>query len=333
MRATLKFLSEKSGLSITAISLILNDKPVRVAPEKKKLVKELAAKYNYKPNMTAVALVTRKTKTIGLILPDIVNPFFAVVASEIDKKFHDAGYNIILCNTNSDTSLENQYVEMLDEKRVEALVICASDERKPCDLSGFYEQGIPVIFFDRYYEDSKLVVSIDNAEGARQAVKYLIDNGHRNIAMITGPLNYRSAQARLDGYKCAFENSGIEINDNHIVVGDYTFAGGKAAAEKILKYKEVSAIFASNDLMAYGVIKELSDKGKKIPDDISVVGFDDLNFSQMLRTPLTSVKQNLKELAESVFELTMKAMSGHIAPVHKVIKTRLVERESVKNLS
>ena len=146
MRATLKFLSEQSGLSIAAISLILNDKPVRVSPEKKILVKNLAKQYNYKPNMTAVALVTKKTKTIGLILPDIVNPFFAVVASEINQKFHDAGYNIILCNTNNDIDLENKYAGMLEEKQLEALIICASDENHQCDLSGFYDQNIPVIF-------------------------------------------------------------------------------------------------------------------------------------------------------------------------------------------
>lgn len=330
MRATLKFLSEQSGLSITAISLILNDKPVRVSPEKKKLVKELAEKYNYKPNMTAVALVTKKTKTIGLILPDIVNPFFAVVASEIDKKFHDAGYNIILCNTNNDISLENQYVGMLEEKQVEALIICASDENRQCNLNGFYEQGIPVVFFDRYYKDSQLVVSIDNTEGARQAVKYLIDNGHSNIGMITGPLDYRSAQSRLDGYKTALSDAGLELNEKYIVVGDYTFEGGKSAALKIGKFEEITAVFASNDLMAYGAIKGFSDSGKRIPEDISVIGFDDLNFSQMLRIPLTSVKQNLKELAASVFDLTMQAMKGNVVPAHKVIKTKLVERESVK---
>lgn len=137
MKATLKFLSEQSGLSITAISLILNNKPVRVAPEKKKLVQELAKKYNYRPNLTAVALVTKRTKTIGLILPDIVNPFFAVVASKIDKKFHEAGYNIILCNSNSETASENQYIRMLDEKQVEALIICASNENEQCDLTTF----------------------------------------------------------------------------------------------------------------------------------------------------------------------------------------------------
>ena len=331
MRATLKFLSEQSGLSIAAISLILNDKPVRVSPEKKILVKNLAKQYNYKPNMTAVALVTKKTKTIGLILPDIVNPFFAVVASEINQKFHDAGYNIILCNTNNDIDLENKYAGMLEEKQLEALIICASDENHQCDLSGFYDQNIPVIFFDRYYADSNYIVSIDNTEGARQAVKYLIENGHQNIAMITGPLSYRSARTRIDGYKEALVEAGLQVNEDYIVVGDYTFDGGQRAAKIIGEFDEVTAVFASNDLMAYGAMKEFSDSGKNVPNDISIVGFDDLNFSQMLRTPLTSVKQNLKELAENVFGLTMRAINGHVAPTHKVVATNLIERDSVVN--
>ncbi|MBQ9107209.1 MAG: substrate-binding domain-containing protein [Clostridia bacterium] len=186
-------------------------------------------------------------------------------------------------------------------------------------------------FFDRYYADSNYIVSIDNTEGARQAVKYLIENGHQNIAMITGPLSYRSARTRIDGYKEALVEAGLQVNEDYIVVGDYTFDGGQRAAKIIGEFDEVTAVFASNDLMAYGAMKEFSDSGKNVPNDISIVGFDDLNFSQMLRTPLTSVKQNLKELAENVFGLTMRAINGYVAPTHKVVATNLIERDSVVN--
>lgn len=332
MRTTLKFLGEKSGLSIAAVSRILNNKPIRVSDEKKRLVLELAKKYNYRPNMTAVALVTKKTNTIGLILPDIENPFFAIVASELNKFFYEKGYNIILCNLNNRDDALFQYIRMLEEKQVDALIICVSDEKNECDLSVFYEQNIPIVFFDRYYASARLVVSIDNENGAEQAVRHLIDNGHREIAMITGPKNYKSATARINGYKNALRKAGIKINDNLIIDGGYTFEGGVEAAKKIIAQKCVTAIFASNDLMAYGAIKAMSENSLRVPDDISIVGFDDLLYSQMLGTPLTSIRQNVDELAQNVFDLTIVAMKSGLEDTHRVVQTKLVMRDSVKNI-
>lgn len=332
MRTTLKFLSEKSNLSTSAVSLILNNKPVRVSAEKKELVKELAKTYRYRPNRTAIALVTKKTQTIGLMLPDIVNPFFATVAGELDKLFADSGYSLVLCNLHNSADAQKKYLRTLEEKRVDALIVCVTDEKDECDMSTFYDGGVPVIFFDRFYPGAELVVSIDNSEGARQAVGHLVAHGHRNIAIITGPKNYRSATSRIEGYKKALADAGIEINEDYILDGDYTFEGGVRAAEKIIARPEVTAVFAGNDLMAYGAIKKLQENGVRVPDDVSFVGFDDLVFSEMISPPLTSVRQNFEELAARIYDITMRALSSDIGKVHEVVKTRLVVRGSVKKI-
>ncbi|HRT69019.1 MAG TPA: LacI family DNA-binding transcriptional regulator [Bacilli bacterium] len=334
MAVTLKFLSEKANLSTTTVSLILNGKNVRVSEAKKKRVLQLAKEYNYIPNSLAVGLVTKKTKTIGLIIPDISNIFFAEIAKNIEQEANLKGYSVILCNTNDKLSEEIKYANLLFSKGVDALVICPAIEAvdRFDYINKYIDARKGVIVFDRFFS-GMLCSSVitDNLNGSIDAVKYLIKKGHTKIGCITGPLNSYSARLRIEGYKKALQDENIEINEDLIVAGDYKFESGYHQGLKIME-KDITAVFVCNDLMAYGFYHAAKKLGKKIPHDISIIGFDDLLFSSMLDVPLTSVKQNIPAISSNISMLLDKLLAGDLEINNIVLPTIITERNSVKEI-
>ncbi len=334
MSVTLKFLSEKANLSITTVSLILNGKDIRVSEEKKQHVLQLAKQYNYIPNSLAVGLVTKKTKTIGLIIPDISNIFFAEIAKNIEQEANMKGYSVILCNTNDKLSEEIKYANLLYSKGVDALVLCPAIETigEFYHIDKFIDAQKGVIVFDRFFSGMHCSsVITDNLNGSIEAVNYLIDKGHKKIGCITGPLNSYSARLRIEGYKKALQDANIELNEEVVVAGDYKFESGYLQGLKIME-KDVTAVFVCNDLMAYGFYHAAKKIGKKIPNDISIIGFDDLLFSSMLDVPLTSVKQNINAISSNISILLDKMLTGDLKIKNIVLPTMITERNSVKDM-
>ncbi|MDD3170987.1 MAG: LacI family DNA-binding transcriptional regulator [Bacilli bacterium] len=334
MTVTLKFLSEKANLSITTVSLILNGKNVRVSEEKKKLVLQLAKEYNYVPNSLAVGLVTKKTKTIGLIIPDISNTFFAEIAKNLEQEANAKGYSVILCNTNDKILEEIKYANLLFSKGVDALIVCPAIESADNFkyINKFIEAGKGVIVFDRFFEGMPCSsVIADNLNGSAEAVKYLIDNGHQKIGCITGPINSYSARIRVEGYKKALCEAKIEFNNELILSGNYQFESGYLQGLELIK-KDITAVFVCNDLMAYGFYRAVKKMGKRIPQDISVVGFDDLLFSSMLDVPLTSVRQNIIAISSNIIRLLEKILNGDMSIENVVLPTSISKRSSVRKI-
>jgi len=331
MRTTLKFLAEEANLSTTAVSLILNGKNVRVSKEKKQKVLDLAEKYNYTPNSLAVGLVTKKTNTVGLIVPDIANAFFAEIAKNLERSLSYNGYSLILCNTNDNLSEEIKYAQLLLAKDVDALIVCPTIQSVENSkyIKSFIESGKKVVAFDRYSDDMPCsTVAGDNFLGSRQAVEYLIKKGHRRIGCIGGPADSYSAKLRIKGYMDALNDNGIKIDEKIIRQGDYKFDSGYEQGLELLK-TDITAAFVCNDLMAYGFYRAVTEKNKIVPDDISVIGYDDLFFSSMLDVPLTTVKQNTESFSNEICRL----MNKNDDIEHVLIKTRIIERESVKDLN
>ncbi|MEG1705869.1 MAG: LacI family DNA-binding transcriptional regulator [Clostridia bacterium] len=307
MRATLKTLSEQSGLSKTTISLILNNKEVRVSPEKRKAVLELAEKYDYSPDAIAVGLVSKKTKTVGVLIPDITNPFFAELAKNIERDLFDIGYDMILCNTGDNADEQKKYASLLLGRRIDALLFCLTNDsiHNYSFIEKFKEQKTPVVAFDRYIENSDIsFVAVDNLKGVEEAVDYLISAGHKKIGCITGSKSSISASQRLVGYQNALAKAGIEFDSKLVECGDYNFEGGYSACKRILS-NDITALFVCNDMMAYGAYKAVDESGKKIPNDISIIGFDDLFFSSMLTVSLSSVKQNTQQMSKKICEIML----------------------------
>ncbi len=334
MRVTLKWLSGQCGLSPTAVSLILNNKEVRVSGEKKKLVLELAKKHNYVPNSVAVGLVTKKTKIIGFLIPDVTNLFFAEIAKNVEQELGEKGYSIMLCNTNDNVKEENKYVDLLLSRGVDALIFCTANNSLSGNyiLEKFSENKIPCVAFDRYFPDMDCpVIATDDTLGAKLAVEHLIEMGHKKIGCITGPAISASAQRRFEGYRSALLGAGIEIVQDRIENGDYQFESGYQKG-KLLLQRDITALFLSNDMMAYGFYKAAQEANMRIPQDISVTSFDDLLFSSMLSVPLTSVRQDTKQLSAKICEVVSARLKGEKQTNLYLYKPDLIKRQSVKEL-
>ncbi len=333
MRITIKDIAKMSGLSITSVSLILNGKDVRVSQEKRDNVLSIAKQYGYIPNSYAVGLVTRRTNTVGLIIPDISNMFFSQVAKYMEKNFKEHGYRLILCNTDDSAEEERNYMKMM-LSQVDALVICRANENVDSpDISGFKKNGIPVVAFDRYDENMHCpVVATDNKTAVKEAIKHLVSLGHRRIACITGPVNSFSYASRFDGYKEALSEEGIEFDDRLVRNGDYRFESGFDCTMSLLK-ENPTVIFAFNDMMAYGGFKAIEQSGLRVPEDVSVLGFDDLMFSSMLSVPLSSVRQDVEGMCDKTCDIIYSALDGNAVDNSVTLfKASPVYRESVRKI-
>ncbi len=296
---------------------------------------KLAKEYNYKANSLARALATKKTNIIGLIVPDITNYFFAETALYIESKLKEHGYSLILCNTADHAVEEKKYIDLLLSYGVDGLLICISHESLFDEtlIKRLEKLDIACVAFDRFTENLPFpYVSIDNVHGSKLATEYLINNGHHKIGFIGGPQNVLSANKRLEGYKASLKEANIPFNNDYARIGHYQFDGGYSAGLSLLKETDVTAVFVANDMMAYGFYKAARELGRKIPEDISVIGFDDLLFSTTLDVPLTTMKQSTDELALNVCDILLKKLNKQKHPAKVILSPRLTVRNSVKKV-
>ncbi len=330
MSITIKDIAEKAGVSITTVSKIINKKDDDISDKTKNKVLKVIDEYNYIPSALATGLVTKKTNTIGLLLPDISNAFFAELARGVEDGANCEGYNVILCNTDDDPEKENQYLSVLKSKHVDGIVFLSTALSNHSAIRELNSKGFPVIVLDRAFDDEDmLAVFIDNVMGGYLATKHLIEFGHKAIGCITGPLKPKLALQRLEGYKKALEEAHIGFNEELIYEGNFKTKSGELGAKKLLK-AGVTAIFASNDMMAYGVYKAVHDEGMSIPHDVSVVGFDDIFLSEILSPPLTSVKQPTYEMGiMSAAMLIKKIKNEELKQLRVEYKPTLSVRKSV----
>jgi LacI family transcriptional regulator len=333
MKLTIKDIARMAEVSTATVSMILNSKDGNISTVTREKVLRIVKENNYIPNTMARSLVTRQTKTIGLVIPDIVNPFFPELARGAEDKASEAGYSIIYCNTDDDLEKEEKYINMLAEKMVDGIVFTHSAKRTN-GLSPIDRGNIPVILIDRDLESSNVKgkVLVDNLEGAYKAVKHLIDKGYKKIAFITGALTSTTAKDRLAGYRKALEDSGIEYNNNYIRAGQYKSEWGLTAVKQLLdEGLDFDAVFCGNDLIAISVIKLLKSKGYNIPNDVGVLGFDDIYMASVVEPGLTTIKQPNYEMGYKAVELLIEVLekSGEAAEQKTIIlDTELIVRKS-----
>lgn len=332
---TLKDVAISCGVSSTAVSLVLNNKPSNLSEKTKELIKETAAKLGYRPDPTARSLATKKTNTIGVIIPDISNAFFSEAVRHIQVELSKYGYDMFLCNTEEKYANDLKYLELLISRNVDGLILTMSAESLTMDhqdtiKSMLKESKIPYVLFDRFFEGNESKVYVDNEASGYEMTKHLLQNGHTNIGVITGPLVLNSSRDRLKGVKRALKESGIELEKDNVVTGFYDMETGRIGGKKLLN--QVSAIFAFNDLQAFGVIETAKQLNKQIPQDVSLVGFDDIFYSAILETQLTTVRQPIYDMSKAISDLLMKMVSD--IEHHEVIKLPavLIQRNSVKKI-
>lgn len=337
-RATIRDIAVKAGVSITTVSLVLNGKELRIASATKKKIIRIANELNYRPNQLAVGLITKKTNTIGLIVPDISNTFFGELAKGAEKEASSCAYNIILCNTNDNPDKDVEYLNILLDRGVDAVIMVpsansADSMAKKC-LTLMEQCQKPLVLVDRIKMGEKHTsISVDHEQGGYIATKYLIENGHTRIGCITGPLGMLNSRLRFLGYKKALKDSDIRFQAKYVEEGNYHVEDGERLAEGLFENK-VTAIFAFNDLMAYGVYKAAAKLGCRMPEDISVVGFDDLFYSSIMEVPLTTIHQPSYEIGEAAVRRIAELVKDENTKKEAIIfKPKLIVRNSVQNIN
>jgi LacI family transcriptional regulator len=330
-RPTIYDVARLAGVSTATVSRALNGTG-QIAPATRATIEAAVEQLGYRPNTIARSLVTRSTQTIALLLPDITNPFYAALVSGIQQAALAEGWTMLLCTTESDAEREEHYLRVLRAKQVDgALVdglVLPSDR-----ISRFVEDGFPIVCLDRDIDSRSIpLVQVNNRLGGRIATQHLIDLGHTRIAHVTGAGELGISDERLAGYRDALTETGLPVDFQLVEEGRFTDEGGHDAARKLLEREpDLTAIFAANDLSALGVMNAVAEVGKRVPEDVSVVGFDDLHLSAYTSPPLTTIRQPAVEIATLATTILIGLTRGHQAErMRHLLEPELVVRASTK---
>jgi LacI family transcriptional regulator len=339
MTVRLKDVAQDLGLSAVTVSKVLRDHP-DISEETRKRVLKRLKEMNYQPNLAARSLITGRTWTLGVLVPDLLHPFFASIAQSVAQAIQPNGYSLLIMSSDEDAELEKRGIHDLLARRVECIMI-ASAQWSVESFRRIEEQKTPYILLDRQFAglDANFVGVDDQAVGML-ATRHLIEQGCRNIAHIRGP-EVSTAQGRLDGYRKALYEAEMQSLPGHVVSlgssGDHRGEpGGYEAARQLLQSRtRPDGIFCFNDPSALGAMRAILDAGLRIPEDIAVVGCGNLSYSDFLRVPLTSVDQGSEEIGRQAAQLAMEliAQKIHPAPIRKLTHPRLVVRASSSRVS
>ena len=334
MNPTIKDVTELAEVHPSTVSRVINDDS-RISEKTKNKVLLIIKKLGYTPNAIARGLKTKRTHTLGMLIPDITNPFFAEIARGVEDAANANGFNIILCNTDDKLKKERIYLEILKGKRVDGLIL-GTAHIKDKSILGLERKKFPYILVSRNIEKlNKNCIIVDDIEGGIIATEYLIKLGHRRIAHITGPLKTRSALNRLKGYKLALKKYEIKYRDKLVEEGDFKIKGGYQVMKRFLKLTESpTAIFAANDLLALGAMQAIQKKNFHIPEDFSVVGFNDIKLASFIYPALTTIRQPMLEMGELAVKMLLRIIEeGEFNQRKIVLKSKLIIRESCKKIN
>ncbi|MGI6284384.1 LacI family DNA-binding transcriptional regulator [Neomoorella humiferrea] len=327
---TIKDVAKHAGVSVTTVSRVLNNSRHPISPETRERVLAAIKELGFYPNAMARSLQLHETKTIGLILPDIANPYYPGIVRGVEDVAHEKGYTVILCNTDRSRERTKAYLRVLREKRVDGVIFTGGGAVEDASREHFFDHGqIATVVIGRHKADLP-AVQVDNVQSAQEAVEHLIKLGHRRIATITGPAVSTTARDRLEGYRRAMEAEGIAIESAWIVEGDFEFNSGYQAVGKLPLQgpEKITAIFAHNDLMAIGAIKALQEKGLKVPEDVAVVGFDNIPLASFITPALSTVAVPVYDLGVTAMRVLAELLAGRKVPPVTVLATHLEVRES-----
>lgn len=338
-KATIYDIAAEAGTSAATVSRVLSNSGYPVKEEVRDRILDAAQKLNYTPNMVGRMLKKSESRDIGVIVPTISNPFYTQMVLGIELEARQRGYGILLCNSFRDAATEEKYIESLYQKQVRGLIISSIGENHPV-LKEMQENGVDIVVIDQDIEGLKYgKVGFNYIKGGLLAVEHLIELGHENIAFLTSPLTRRSRKETLEGYRLALIKNNLEFKQENVIVSDYEeetqngiyeFENGKKLAEKFLKLSErPTAVFAVNDMTAIGVIQELINNGVRVPEDVSMVGFDNIEVSSMINPPLTTVNQPSFETGRIACKLLMDRMNDNgYENVSITLEPSLVVRKS-----
>jgi len=336
---TIKDIAKELGVSPSTVSRALKDHP-DISQDTKKQINELAKNLNYQPNTVALSLRQSKTNTLGIIIPEIAHFFFSAVISGIEDIAHDAGYHVIITQSNESFEREVMNTKALFNSRVDGILMSVSRETETYEhLQSLLDYDIPLVFFDRIIDSlNACKVIVNDEQGAYEATIHLIEQGCYRIAHLAGPQNLGISKNRLNGYKAALADNRYMIDENLIkVCGLGTFEEAESITNEILDYRfPPDAIFANNDVAAYGAMMAIRKRKLRIPEDIAIVGFSNWRFSSLIQPALSSVTQPGFKMGQEATRLLMKqinkAEDEESITETISLKTNLVVRESSKKI-
>ncbi len=329
--ATIKDVARLSGVSVASVSRVLNNGP-KVSKKTIEKVLKVMKELNYTPNANARALVTQKSTTLGVVIPDLVDPFFASLANGVEQVARKKNMQLLLSTGLVTAESEMQAINLLIERRCDVMVV---HSKKLSDqvLIDLANKVSGLVLIDRYIEEiAHRCVWLDNTEGGKIAARHLLALNHKSFACISSKYQIDDPLLRLQGFQNELQSAGVDIEPNLIEYGDPNLQGGEMATQKLLAYgKSFSALFVYNDAMAIGAISTLEDNGFKVPYDISVLGFDDVLLSRYSRPKLSTLNYPIEEMAMQAanigLELSTKQVELNLNKNYKHIP-RLVKRES-----
>ena len=330
-QVTLRDIAKLTGFSINTVSRALNNKD-EVRAETRMKILEAAERLGYRPNRLAKGLRSNKTGTIGVVVTDVANPFFSALVKGIARAARDLDYSIILQDSDEDYAGEEEAIQVLLAEQVDGILITPVQSQRGT-IERLCEAHFPFVLVGRFFPGLQTNYVIpDDYQGGFMATEHLLKQGHRNIAMINGPLHISSARERFEGFSDALKTYGVPVNRSQVVTGALTVEEGLALARSILvQTPRPSGIVCYSDFVAFGVMQAIREVGLSIPEDIAVVGFDDVRMASCLQVSLTTIKSPKEELGkQAVQSLVARLEDNHNNPGTKGIRldVRLVARES-----
>jgi LacI family transcriptional regulator len=326
---TIKDVAQAAGVSPSTVSRALNDSPL-LREETKARILRIAAELGYERNELARGLVLGTSGAIGLVVPDIANPFFAELTRGVGERAHARGYGVVLCNTDGDLERERSYIRLLRRKRVDGLILATVTADDPY-LKLLALSHTPFVLVSRRSQQVEApYVGVDDLLGGKLAVEHLVELGHRKIGFIGGPPDVRCSQERFQAYQDTLRRHRLPLRKGWVKFSDFTQAAGYQAGRAMLARKtRPTAIFAANDVTALGVLRAAEELGLDIPEDLSLVGYDDISFAGLPRIELTTVAQPSFKLGQLAADWLLRMLSGKPPRQSvKLLPPKLVVRET-----
>ena len=326
---TIVDVAHAAGVSTATVSRVLNNHP-QVDPHLAATVLQAVKDLGYRPNRVARSLRTRRNRILALIISGVrTGPFFADVVRGVEKVAYRAGYLLFLCNTDEDPGKEGSYIELAAAENVGGVILMPSGPGT--SLTPLVNSGIPMVLIDRVLPGHEAdAVIADNVSGAYEAVRHLLERGYQHVACVTGPLTITTGAQRYSGYRKALEEAGVALDDSLVRVSDFSEEGGRVAMRELLEQGErPDAVLLGNLLMTLGGLQAIAQAELTIPADIAVVGYDDMSWASLLRTPLTTVAQPTYDMGMESARLLLSRLEGYSgAPRVVTLSPSLRIRES-----
>ena len=327
--STIKHVAARAGVSFTTVSHVLNGTR-RVSDSARERVERAVAEMGYAPSAVARALKMSETCILGVLVPNITNPFFAELTRGIEDCCRRTDYSVFLCNSDDDPARQARYLQTLLERRVDGLLLAAAAGEASALAQRLASMRVPTVVVDRAIPGFAAdLVRVDHQGGARLAVEHLRSLGHRAIACLSGPSEFAVSRARVAGWREAMAQAAIDIDPGWLLEGDFSAAAGHALALRLLERGDVSAIFASNDLLAIGALRAAAERGVAVPAALSVIGFDGIDLGAYAYPALTTVGHPIRAMGEAAAEvLIARIAEGPAACREVVLPAQLLMRES-----